>query len=67
VVFDDLGAENQTDWAAEQLYRVLDARYDAHLPTIITSNAAQSRLDGRLLSRYAEGLVVCRGEDVRRR
>ena len=26
IVFDDLGAENQTDWAAEQLFRRLGAR-----------------------------------------
>jgi DNA replication protein DnaC len=67
VVFDDFGAEKATEWASEQLYRVLDGRYDRGLATIITTNASQSELDARLLSRYAEGLVVCRGSDVRRR
>lgn len=65
VVFDDLGAENRTDWAGEQLYRVLDSRYDLRLPTILTTNQARNRIDGRLLSRYREGLVVCEGTDVR--
>lgn len=65
IVFDDLGAENQTDWAAEQLYRVLDARYDAKAPTIITSNQPIGKLDSRILSRYRAGLVVCQGEDRR--
>ncbi len=67
LVLDDLGVENQTDWAHEQLYRVLDSRCDAKLPTILTTNQPPTRIDGRLQSRYADGLVVCRGEDVRRR
>lgn len=66
LVLDDLGVENQTDWAHEQLYRILDSRSDGRLPTIITTNVSQDRLDGRILSRYAEGLIVCRGNDVRR-
>ena len=66
LVLDDLGAENTTDWASEQLYRVLDSRCDEELPTIITTNQPPDRIDGRLLSRYAEGLVVCAGKDLRR-
>src|SRR3990167_4765692 len=65
VVFDDLGAENPTDWAGEQLYRVLDSRYDGKLPTIITSNAPLEAIDGRIRSRFREGLIVCEGRDVR--
>ena len=67
LVFDDLGAENQTDWASEQLYRVLDARYDLRLPTIITTNQPLSRIDGRIASRLREGLIVCKGKDIRAR
>ncbi len=66
VVFDDLGVEKRTEWAGEVLYRVLDRRCDLQLPTIITSNVALSSLDGRLVSRYATGLVVCAGRDARR-
>ena len=65
IVFDDLGTENPTDWACEQLYRVLDSRYDAKLPTIITSNAPLEAIDGRIRSRFREGLIVCEGRDVR--
>ena len=65
VVFDDLGAENKTEWAAEQLFRVLDGRYDNRAPTIITTNVRPDQLDQRILSRYREGLVYCGGEDQR--
>lgn len=68
LVFDDLGTENRTSWADEQLYRVLDGRYEAQLPTIVTSNRERDALDERILSRFASGLVLCRREvDVRRR
>lgn len=66
VVLDDLGTEKRTEWASEQLYRVLDGRYDNGLPTIVTSNVLRKDLDERILSRYAEGLVVCTGKDIRR-
>lgn len=66
ICFDDLGTENPTDWAHEQLYRVLDSRYDLKLPTIITTNQPLDRIDGRVQSRFVEGLVVCEGRDVRR-
>jgi len=64
-VFDDLGKEKLTEWAGEQLYRILDARYDNQFPTIITSNAEPEDIDASLRSRYREGLVVCEGKDLR--
>lgn len=67
LVLDDLGVEKKTEWVDEQMYRVLDARYENHLPTIITTNQPIKNLDPRLLSRYAEGMVACGGEDIRRR
>lgn len=35
---DDLGAQRDTSFAAELVYRLLDWRYMANLPTLITSN-----------------------------
>lgn len=58
LVLDDLGVENPTDWASEQLYLILDARYDAQLPTILTSNRPANHLDERLVSRFRSGLVI---------
>ena len=67
LVLDDLGVEKQTEWVDEQLYKILDSRYDNELPTIITSNSDPKDISPRLQSRYREGMVVCKGTDQRRR
>lgn len=66
LILDDLGTENATDWAFEKLYRILDARYDRQLPTILTTNVDIERINDRIMSRFSEGLVVCKGVDIRR-
>ena len=66
LVLDDVGAEKMTDWAQQTLYTVLNARYEGSLPTIVTTNNPDA-IDDRVLSRYFEGTVICRGQDVRRR
>jgi DNA replication protein DnaC len=38
LVLDDLGVENKTHWAYEKLYSLIDARYQAKKPIIITTN-----------------------------
>ena len=38
LVLDDLGAERDSGYAAEQVYAIVDARYRAKLPLIVTSN-----------------------------
>lgn len=37
-VLDDLGAERPTSWAAEQLFRIINTRYNNETPTVATSN-----------------------------
>ena len=65
LVFDDVGAEKVTEWAAQTLYAVVNARYSARLPTILTSNNPAA-IDERCLSRLWEGAVACEGRDVRK-
>jgi len=67
LVLDDLGTEKATEWAGERLWLMLDARYGASLPTIVTSNVDPDRLDPRILSRFGRGVVACTGKDVRLR
>ena len=70
LALDDLGAEKSTEWAAEQLYEVLNYRYVKRLPTIITSNLAPDGLgDGRLASRLRDvaysTVLNCGNGDIR--
>jgi DNA replication protein DnaC len=56
LLLDDLGAERASDWTAEVLYRVIDARYARHLPTIITTNATSEAVRANLGERVASRL-----------
>lgn len=38
LVLDDVGFERQTSYAAEKLYEIIDTRYQAHRPLIVTTN-----------------------------
>ncbi|MFM9108600.1 MAG: ATP-binding protein [Chloroflexota bacterium] len=71
LVLDDLGTENTTPWAREKLYQIINHRYNERLPTIITSNQDQAKLDERIVSRLLDrGLtrdVSIDAEDYRRR
>lgn len=51
LILDDLGAESPTQWANERLYQILNHRYNAMLPTVVTTNQELEGLDMRLRSR----------------
>jgi DNA replication protein DnaC len=51
LILDDLGIESPTPWAVEKLYQVLNHRYNAQLPTVITTNYSLDELEQRLRSR----------------
>jgi DNA replication protein DnaC len=54
LILDDLGTQNATAWAEEKLFQLLNHRYIARLPTVITTNQALEDLDPRLSSRLAD-------------
>lgn len=60
LLLDDLGAERETDFTRDQISLVLRARYNAVLPTILTSNALnlQSIGEQRVASRLSDGIVI---------
>lgn len=63
VVLDDLGRERTSDWTAEVVYAVVNARYEARLPTVVTTNASGQELTSSpywpAISRLAEdGMLV---------
>jgi len=51
LILDDLGTQNATPWAQEKLYQIFNHRYNAQLPTVITTNQDLSEIDPRLRSR----------------
>ena len=76
LVLDDLGAERKTEYMQEIVFNVIDSRYRAGLPLIITSNLSASQFknpDGityqRIFSRLLEMCVPVevKGEDRRRK
>ena len=65
LVLDDLGTEQGTEWAGQQLHRLLDDRYEEQAPTIITTNVPYEQINPRIRSRYRVGYVPCGGDDLR--
>jgi DNA replication protein DnaC len=57
LVLDDLGAERVTDWVAERLFVIINARHDEDLPTIFTSNLDPEELGGHLGERTTWRIV----------
>lgn len=55
LLIDDLGSEQPTEWTADRIFRVVNGRYNANLPTIVTSNYEPLALGKRLTPRrYAD-------------
>ncbi|MEX0683257.1 MAG: ATP-binding protein [Dehalococcoidia bacterium] len=57
LILDDLGAQSGTPWADEKLFQLINYRYNASLPTIITTNLTVRDLDSRLASRLTDPQV----------
>jgi DNA replication protein DnaC len=54
LILDDLGTQQTTPWAREKLYQLFNYRYNARLPTVITSNRSLEEIDPRLRSRMSD-------------
>lgn len=54
LVLDDLGAHNTTEWAQEKLYQIFNYRYNARLPTVITTNSELESIEIRIRSRMSD-------------
>ncbi len=60
---DDLGAEKRTDWVLEQLYAIVNERYETNRSILVTSNLDQSRLEEQIGARTVSRLVEVCGEE----
>ena len=54
LILDDLGTQSATPWAREKLYQLFNYRYNAELPTVITTSSKSEELDPRLNSRLQD-------------
>jgi DNA replication protein DnaC len=71
---DDLGAEKRSDWVLEQLYAIVDERYQSQRSMVVTTNLPLNDLEEQVGARTVSRLVeICgdplplNGEDLRYR
>lgn len=48
LIIDDMGKEPATEWVVSKIYAIINARYEAYMPTIITTNYTDAELVRRL-------------------
>ena len=58
LILDDLGAQSSTSWADEKLFQIFNYRYNARLPTVITTNCELEEIEIRIRSRLSSGDLV---------
>src|SRR5262249_3952865 len=54
LILDDLRTQSSTPWAQEKLFQILNHRYNARLPTVVTTNHRLEELDERLRFRLTD-------------
>jgi len=57
LVLDDFGEQATTPWAQEKLYQVINYRYNAQLPTVVTTCYSLEEIEGRISSRLVDQKV----------
>jgi DNA replication protein DnaC len=61
---DDLGAEKRSDWVLEQLYALVDERYESRQSIVVTTNLDQARLEEQIGARTVSRLVEICGDPL---
>ena len=54
LVLDDFGEHASTAWAQEKLYQIINYRYNARLPTVVTTSSKPEELESRIASRMLD-------------
>ncbi len=57
LILDDLRLASATAWAKEKLFQIIDYRYLAKMPTVITSSETMDETDPRLATRLGDNRV----------
>ncbi len=61
---DDLGAEKRSDWVLEQLYALVNERYEAQRSILVTTNLDQAALEDQIGPRTVSRLVEICGDPL---
>jgi DNA replication protein DnaC len=61
---DDLGAENRTEWVLEQLYALVNERYEAQRSLVVTTNLEEHELEDQIGARVVSRLVEMCGDPL---
>jgi DNA replication protein DnaC len=72
LIIDDVGAENKTGWTQENLFRIVDTRYNLALPTLIAANCdpgllGEDRVASRIQDTAVGRVVPLKAKDYRTR
>jgi len=57
LILDDLGRQSSTPWAEEKLFQILNHRFNAELPTVVTTRSLKE-LDERLAARLQNPAIA---------
>ena len=60
LVIDDIGKEPPTEWAISTVYNIINGRYEAYLPTIVTTNYDTEALIDRMTPRESHDSMTAR-------
>lgn len=72
LLLDDIGTEKPSEWLLEQMYRLINSRYNNNLTTLLTSNVCLETFEASYDSRIADRIysmcmaVHCDGKSRRR-
>jgi len=54
LILDDLGTQAMTAWVREKLFQLLNYRYNAGMPTVMTTSDTLDEIDPRMRSRMLD-------------
>lgn len=55
LVIDDIGSEQPSEWGSTKIFAIVNARYEAYMPTIVTTNYAGDELIRRITPTGSNG------------
>ncbi len=61
---DDLGAENRSEWVLEQLYALVNERYESQRSLVVTTNLEETELEEQIGARVVSRLVEMCGDPL---